>query len=244
VNAMHGSFSILPLRADGLTYEVRGRRLVDGISFEIDRGRRALILGPNGAGKSLTLRLCHGLLQPTSGTIRWSGAARTDARKRHAMVFQRPVLLRRSARANLEHALSLTPRSRRERAARADEALERFGLADMARRPARVLSGGERQRLAMARAWALVPEVLFLDEPTAALDPAATRAVEGMIGAFHAEGMAIVMTTHDLGQARRLADEVLFLHHGRLLEHTPAGEFFERPRSEAARAFMRGDLLW
>ena len=114
----------------------------------------------------------------------------------------------------------------------------------MARRPAQVLSGGEQQRLAMARAWALSPEVLFLDEPTASLDPAATRAVEAMIKVLHADGMTIVMTTHDLGQARRLADEVLFLHNGRLLEQTPADEFFARPRSEAARAFMSGELLW
>jgi tungstate transport system ATP-binding protein len=241
---MHGGFSILPLRAEALTYAARGKTLVDGVTFEIGRGRRTIIMGPNGAGKSLTLRLCHGLLQPTAGAIRWNGAAQTGGRKRHAMVFQRPVLLRRSALANLSHALSLTARSRRERRTRAQDALHRFGLAALAQRPARVLSGGEQQRLAMARAWALTPEVLFLDEPTAALDPAATRAVEEMIAAFHADGMTIVMTTHDLGQARRLADEVLFLHHGRLLEQTPADEFFERPRSEAARAFVKGELLW
>jgi tungstate transport system ATP-binding protein len=241
---MHGGFSILPLRADALTFAARGRTLVDGVSFEIGRGRRTIIMGPNGAGKSLTLRLCHGLLLPTSGAIRWNGPTQANGRKRHAMVFQRPVMLRRSAFANLTHALSLTSRSRRERHARARDALDRFGLSEMARRPARVLSGGEQQRLAMARAWALAPEVLFLDEPTSALDPAATRAVEEMIEAFHADGMTIVMTTHDLGQARRLADEVLFLHNGRLLEQTPAEEFFERPRSEPARAFIRGELLW
>lgn len=241
---MHGSFSILPLRADELTYTVRGRALVDGISFEIARGRRTIIMGPNGAGKSLTLRLCHGLLQPTSGSVTWNGTIQANGRKRHAMVFQRPVMLRRSALANLTHALSLKNASRVARHVRAKEALDRFGLAGMARRPARILSGGEQQRLAMARAWALDPEALFLDEPTSALDPAATRAVEEMIGSFHADGMTIVMTTHDLGQARRLADEVLFLHHGRVTEHTPADEFFERPRSEAARAFIKGELLW
>jgi tungstate transport system ATP-binding protein len=244
VNAMHGGFSILPLSVEGLTYIVRGRALVDGISFQIVRGRRTIIMGPNGAGKSLTLRFCHGLLQPTSGSIRWNGALHGSGRRRHAMVFQRPVMLRRSALANLTYALRLGNTRRVERQARAREALDRFGLADMARRPARVLSGGEQQRLAMARAWVLDPELLFLDEPTSALDPAATRAVEEMIGAFHADGMTIVMTTHDLGQARRLADEVLFLHHGRVLEQTPADEFFERPRSEAARAFVKGELLW
>jgi tungstate transport system ATP-binding protein len=241
---MHGPASILPLRVEGLTYVVGGKAFVDGVSFEIDRGRKTVILGPNGAGKSLTLRLCHGLIAPASGSVRWSGADIRNGRKRHAMVFQRPVLLRRSALANLLHALSVSSHGRRERRARANSALARFGLAALARRPARVLSGGEQQRLAMARAWALRPEVLFLDEPTAALDPAATRAVEEMIAAFHAEGTAIVMTTHDLGQARRLADEVLFLHRGRLLEQTPADEFFARPRSEPARAFVKGELVW
>jgi len=241
---MHGGFSILPLRVDALTYSVRGRALVEDLSFEIARGSRTIIMGPNGAGKSLTLRLCHGLLQPTSGSVRWSGAIQADGRKRHAMVFQRPVMLRRSALSNLVHALSLGNPSRAERHARAKAALDRFGLAGLARRPARNLSGGEQQRLAMARAWALDPEVLFLDEPTSALDPAATRAVEEMIEAFHAGGMTIVMTTHDLGQARRLAGQVLFLHHGRMLEKTPADIFFERPRSDAARAFIKGELLW
>jgi tungstate transport system ATP-binding protein len=241
---MHGAFGILPLRVEALTYAVRGKPLVEGVSFEIAQGRRTIILGPNGAGKSLTLRLCHGLLAPTSGTIRWSGPETRGGRKRHAMVFQRPVLLRRSALANIRHALGLALLTGRERRERAFAALERFGLAPLARRPARVLSGGEQQRLAMARAWALAPEVLFLDEPTAALDPAAARAVEEMIAAFHRDGMTIVMTTHDLGQAHRLADDVLFLHHGRLLEQTPAEEFFERPRSEPARAFVKGELLW
>lgn len=244
MNVMHGGFSILPLCADRLTYTVREQALVDGVSFEVGRGTRTIIMGPNGAGKSLTLRLCHGLLQPTSGSVRWNSAIQGSGHKRHAMVFQRPVMLRRSALANLTHALSLKSWSRIERNAKANDALTRFGLADMARRPARILSGGEQQRLAMARAWALDPEVLFLDEPTSALDPAATRAVEEMIEAFHADGMTIVMTTHDLGQARRLADEVLFLHHGRVMEQTPADEFFERPRSEAARAFIKGELLW
>ena len=241
---MHGGFSILPLRAEALTYAVRGKTLVDGVSFQIERGSRTLVMGPNGAGKSLLLRLCHGLLEPSAGAVRWNAPAAAGGRKRHVMVFQRPVMLRRSALGNLTYALGLIDGSRSARSARAREALDRFGLSSLARRPARLLSGGEQQRLAMARAWSLEPELMFLDEPTSALDPAAKRAVEDMIQAFHADGMTIVMTTHDLGQARRLGDEVLFLHHGRLLEQTPADEFFERPRSEAARAFIKGELLW
>jgi tungstate transport system ATP-binding protein len=160
------------------------------------------------------------------------------------MVFQRPVMLRRSAAANIDYALSLTGLDRATRARRVEEALERTGLAPLARRPARVLSGGEQQRLALARAWALGPDVVFLDEPTASLDPAATRAVEDIVNAFHNSGAKIVMTTHDLGQARRLADEVIFLHRGRMLERESAERFFSAPASAEARAFVRGELLW
>lgn len=241
---MHGLPSILPLRLEAVGYAVRGKSLLSDLSLDITAGRRTLVLGPNGAGKSLTLRLCHGLLQPTNGRVAWLGAGARSPRRRHAMVFQRPVMLRRSALANITHALSLQGIGREQRVEQAVAALRHFGLEALADRPARVLSGGEQQRLAMARAWALRPEVLFLDEPCAALDPGATRAIEEMIQAFHRAGVTIVMTTHDLGQARRLADEVIFLHHGRLLEQTPAAEFFRQPRSEAAGAFLKGELLW
>lgn len=228
---------------DGVSLAVRGRTLIDGMSFTLERGRRTVLLGPNGAGKSLTLRLCHKLVAPTSGRITWNLGA-DGSPLRHAMVFQRPVLLRRSAFANLVHAAALAGLDFRARRMRATEALERFGLTPFAGQAARTLSGGEQQRLAIARAWALRPDVLFLDEPTAALDPAATRAVEIMIEACHRDGMTILMTTHDLGQARRLADEILFLSHGRLLERAPTAEFFQSPRTEEAQAFLRGDLLW
>ena len=241
---MHAPVSILPLRLDEVTYAVRGKPLIEGVSFTLERGRRVVLLGPNGAGKSLTLRLCHGLVRPTAGKVLWQGAPPGEKRRRHAMVFQRPVLLRRTAFANLVHAAGLAGLGFGDRRARASEALEHFGLARFADRAARTLSGGEQQRLAIARAWALRPEVLFLDEPTAALDPAATRAVEETIRLCHADGMTILMTTHDLGQARRLADEILFLHQGRLVEGAPARRFFEEPRTEEAQAFLRGDLLW
>jgi len=241
---MHAPVSILPLRLENVSYAVRGKILVDSLSFALERGRRVVLLGPNGAGKSLTLRLCHGLVKPSAGKILWQGAPQGEKRLRHAMVFQRPVLLRRTAFANLVHAAGLAGLGFRDRRIRAAEALEHFGLTPFADRAARSLSGGEQQRLAIARAWALRPEVLFLDEPTAALDPAATRAVEETIRLCHADGMTILMTTHDLGQARRLADEILFLHQGRLAESAPAPKFFEEPRTEGAQAFLRGDLLW
>ncbi|HKI97609.1 MAG TPA: phosphate ABC transporter ATP-binding protein [bacterium] len=235
---------ILPLRLEGVSFAIDGQRLLHDLSFELRAGQRTVLMGPNGAGKSLTLRLCHGLLKPSAGTVRWLGPEGVHARDRQAMVFQRPVLLRRTALANVAYALGLKGVPRRERRAMAMHALEQSGLAALAQRQARVLSGGEQQRLTLARAWALRPEVLFLDEPTANLDPAATRAVESVIQAIQAAGTKIVMTTHDLGQARRLADEVLFLHHGRLLEQAPADRFFTAPGSAEARAFLRGELLW
>jgi tungstate transport system ATP-binding protein len=236
--------SILPLELRDLRYAVREQELVKGISLRVEAAGNTVILGPNGAGKSLILRLAHGLIEPSSGSVCWLGAADGTSALRQAMVFERPVLLRRSAAANVEYALALRGMERARRRSRVAEVLEKTGLAAIAQRPARVLSAGEQQRLALARAWALSPEVLFLDEPTAALDPSATRSVEAIIESIAASGCKIVMTTHDLGQAQRLADEVVFLARGELREHTPASQFFESPRSEEARAFLRGELLW
>lgn len=235
--------SSLPLRLSGVRYSVGEATLIPALSLTLGGHGITVILGPNGAGKSLTLRLCHGLIRPTAGSVEWLGPGAATIRRRHAMVFQRPVMLRRSARGNLIHALALAGFGYRSRRTAAGAALERFGLIDLADRPARVLSGGEQQRLALARAWSLHPEVLFLDEPTANLDPTATRAVESMIEEFVRDGIRIVMTTHDLGQARRLADEVMFLNRGMLIEHAPAASFFDQPRTKEAAAFLRGDLL-
>ncbi|HEX6065574.1 MAG TPA: ATP-binding cassette domain-containing protein [Longimicrobiales bacterium] len=233
---------MLPLVLDRISFAVKGRPIIDRISADIDEGPRTIILGPNGAGKSVLMRLCHGLLEPTSGSITWHGAV--NDRRRQAMVFQRPVMLRRSALANIVYALHLAGISPRECRLRAEDVLEAVGLANVAHRPARVLSGGEQQRLALARAWALGPEVLFLDEPTANLDPGATRDVETLIGQIRAGGTKIVMTTHNLGQAKRLGDEILFLSQGRLVERAAVDDFFTRPASPEADAFIRGELPW
>jgi tungstate transport system ATP-binding protein len=185
----------------------------------------------------------HGLLAPTSGEVSWQDADPERLRRKQAMVFQRPVLLRRSARANIEYALAVAGVARHARAARADAALARARLAHLAGAPARVLSGGEQQLLSIARALATAPEILILDEPTSNLDPAATKAIEALLGAARAEGVRVVLVTHDLGQARRLADEVAFLHRGRLIERTGREAFFAEPRSAAAQAFLRGEIV-
>ena len=233
---------MLPLVLDRVWFAVNGKAIISGISMEITAGARTVILGPNGAGKSVLMRLCHGLLAPTSGTVSWRGPG--NGRGRQAMVFQRPVMLRRSALANVVYGLRLARLPLRESEMRARDVLEAVGLAGIADRPARVLSGGEQQRLALARAWALGPEVLFLDEPTANLDPGAVRDIETLIGQIRAGGTKIVMTTHNLGQAKRLGDEILFLSQGRLVERTPVGQFFTTPASAEAEAFIRGELPW
>lgn len=239
-----GEPCILPLTVSAVGFKAGGQLLLDGVSFVLPAGSCTVVLGPNGAGKSLLLRLCHGLLQPSAGMIDWAGLTPAAARGFLAMVFQRPVLLRRSTAANITYALGVRGIGRGERKLRALEALARTDLAHLARRPARVLSGGEQQRLAIARAWALKPQALFLDEPTSNLDPAATRAVEELVRTIHRSGTTVLMTTHDLSQARRLARDVLFLHQGRLLEHTPATAFFSQPKSAAAAAFIQGELLY
>lgn len=245
MTAMRDRPSVLPLSAEGLVFEAGGARLVDGIDLAVGPGDRFAFVGPNGAGKTLTLRMLHGLVRPTGGRVRWAAGGGTAAgRKRHAMVFQKPAMLRRTALANVRHALAAAGVPRAEIAGRARAALARFGLEALASRPARVLSGGEQQRLAIARAAALEPDVLFLDEPTAALDPGATRQIEAMFDDLHAAGVTLVFSTHDLGQARRLADRAAIFGKGRIVEQGPAAVVLESPRSDEAQAFLRGDLLW
>jgi tungstate transport system ATP-binding protein len=231
---------MLPLVLDAISFRAGGKAIIDRVSVEISTGPRTVILGPNGAGKSVLMRLCHGLFEPTSGTIVWQGS--NGGHRRQAMVFQRPVMLRRSALANVIYGMRLAGITSRERELRARDVLEAVGLLHLSGRPARMLSGGEQQRVALARAWALNPEVLFLDEPTANLDPGASRDIENIIAQIHASGTKIIMTTHNLGQARRLADEILFLHQGRLVERAAVEPFFRQPESAEAASFIRDEI--
>ena len=226
-----------------LVFAGRGHRALDDVSACLTC-RRIAILGPNGAGKSVLLRVMHGLLAPTAGRVTWSAVA--GRAPRIAMVFQRPVLLRRSVLDNVTYALRQSAAHRHEPAAqlreRAHAALKRVALAHLGPRAGRVLSGGEQQRVALARAWALEPDVLLLDEPTASLDPGATRAIEGVIHEIAATGVAVLLTTHHRGIAKRFAEEVLLLDRGRVAEQASTREFFTAPRSDAARAYLEGEL--
>ena len=213
-----------------------GRPLIHGVSFTLERGSIVMLLGPNGAGKSMLLKLCHGLIEPDLGERAWARATS------HAYVSQASLFLRRSALANVIHTLSLVgwPKSTRRR--RALRALIKFGLKNFVHHPARRLSGGEQQKLAIARAWAADRAVLLLDEPTASLDPKATKEVESHIAALKRENVTIIMSTHDIAQARRLADRILFLNSGRLLEDAAASHFFNGPANMTARHFLAGVL--
>ena len=231
----------LPLEVEGLSYRRENRSLLSGINVKLENPKRTIIMGPNGAGKSLFLRIIHGLIKPTSGEVRWGGEVIDDqARLRQALVFQRPVLLRRSVAANIDFILSLRGRSNEQKR---DHLLDRVSLSDFADQPARRLSGGEQQRLALARSLALEPDVLMLDEPTANLDPSSVLMIEEIVNEVCRAGTKIIFVTHDLAQARRLGDEIMFMHKGRILELTDADTFFDNPKSADAGDFLTGKLL-
>jgi tungstate transport system ATP-binding protein len=201
-----------------------------------------VLIGPNGSGKTTLLRVAMGLIRPSQGRVSWADCDAVPPTRR-AIVFQRPTMLRRSAAANVHYALAAAriPRARHD--SRIDELLGLVGLRQAADRSARRLSGGEQQRLAVARALAREPDVLFLDEPTASLDPASTKALEDVIAAVAARGIKVVLSTHDLGEARRLAGEIVLLHRGRIVESGPAVQFFDSPKTDIARKFLAGELL-
>jgi tungstate transport system ATP-binding protein len=239
---MRAPTSDLPLVLDGVSLQAGATTILDRLNLTIAPGAPTLIVGPNGAGKTSLLRLCMGLARPSTGRISWGGRTESTLRRR-AILFQRPVMLRRTAAANVAYALAQAGTPRRQRASRVAALLDRVGLAELAQRPARRLSGGEQQRLALARALARDPEVLLLDEPTANLDPAATRSVEAIILMAAQSGIKIVMASHDLGQVRRLAGEVIFLVRGAVCEQGRAADFLDHPTTPEAAAFVRGDLV-
>ena len=233
---------VFPMRARGVGVEFGRVRALDRVDLDVDRGAALAVLGANGAGKSVLLRALHGLVAPTSGSITWASA--TGRPPAQAMVFQRPVLLRRSAIANVAYALHVNGVRGGEAQRRARAALDHVNLGHLADRQARVLSGGEQQRLALARAWALEPQLLFLDEPTSSLDPTAAADVEAIIRDIHGSGTSVVFATHNLGFARRFARDIAFLHAGTLVEVTRADLFFRNPASPEAARFLEGELPW
>jgi len=231
----------LRLRAVGL--RIGAHPVLAGVDLDLPLAGRTVVVGPNGAGKSTLLQVVHGLVPPDAGSVAGFDAAGAPCLPRFALVFQRPVMLRRSVLGNVEHALQVAGVPAAQRSMRAAAALADVGLASLADRAARRLSGGEQQRLAIARAQALEPDCLLLDEPTSSLDPAAGSAIERHLLALSARGCGLVMSTHDLGQARRIAERIVLMHRGQVVEAGDAAAFFAAPRTETGRRFLAGDWL-
>ncbi len=239
---MRAPSSDLPLVFSGVSITAGAIPILDRIDLTINAGAPTVLIGPNGSGKTTLLRTAMGLIAPSQGHVSWGG--REDVPPvRRAIVFQRPAMLRRSALGNLRYALAAAGVPRSSRAERAAELMALVGLLGLEHRPARRLSGGEQQRLALARALARDPDLLLLDEPTASLDPAATKAIEDLVRAITARGVKVVMSTHDLGQAHRIGGEIALMHRGRVVECAPADTFFNSPQTDEARRFIAGELL-
>ncbi len=235
--------SILPLDVKNAEVRRRGKTLIGPLSTTISAEGFSIVMGPNGAGKTTFLRMLHGMERlKRGGSLRWQ-CAEKEARTRQAFVFQAPIMMRRSALDNVAYPLILHGVGRKDARRQAAAWLERVGLGDSSTKQATILSGGERQKLAIARALIRGPDVLFLDEPCANLDGRATREVEAVLKDAHDGGTRIVMATHDLGQAKRLAQDVWFIHHGNILEITAAEQFFTQPTTTEARAFVSGDIV-
>lgn len=240
--AMRAPLSDLPVMLEEVSLLAREVTILGNVTLTFAAGAPTVLVGPNGSGKTSLMRVAMGLVRPTAGRVIFGGRSDVPPLRR-AIVFQRPVMLRRSAIGNLRYALAAANVPRNERGKRADELLGLVGLSGLGERPARRMSGGEQQRLAIARALAKEPEILFLDEPTASLDPAATKATEDIIQTIAARGIKIVMATHDLGEARRLAGEIVLMHRGRIVEIADTATFFNAPKTDAVRRFVSGELL-
>jgi tungstate transport system ATP-binding protein len=224
------------MRFEGVSVRAGLAEILNDVTVSLYRGAPTVLMGPNGSGKTTFLKLAMGLIVPTVGAIH------VPTSMRQSLVFQRPVMLRRSVAENIDFARIAAglPRS----SVAISDLLATVGLAGLADRPARKLSGGEQQRLALARALAREPDVLFLDEPTASLDPASTKAIEDLIASIAASGVKIVMATHDLGQAKRLAGDAVLFVGGRVVEHAPRSQFFDAPMSDVTRRFIAGELVF
>ena len=228
----------LLLRLRGTSVRFGTVQALRSVSLDVMRGDFIALIGANGSGKTTLLRLLHGLLA-------FDGAREVLAPQAlQVMVFQRPFMLRLSVQRNVMLALWLAGVPRAQRAVRAAQALQRVGLTALRDRPARALSGGEQQRLALARAWAVRPQIVFLDEPTASLDPSAKKEIEALLESFHADGLTLVMSTHNLGQAKRLTNRVVYLDGGELRADLLTDQFFAGPENGPAGLFLKGELPW
>lgn len=236
------STSILPVTLQDATVRKRGKTILDGATLKLQENGLTIVMGPNGSGKTTLLRLMHGLERPRSGTVNWN-CPQVEARNRQAFVFQTPVMMRRTVLDNIAYPLNIRRMAKADARREAESWATNVGLGSKFNLEARFLSGGERQKLAIARALITNPDVLFLDEPSANLDGTSTREIEAILRTAHKSGTRIVMTTHDIGQARRLATDIVFLNNGKICEQSPARNFFSAARTSEAQAYLKGDIV-
>jgi len=234
--------SILPLTLTDATAHMRGKKLVGPVSLSLAATGFTMIIGPNGAGKTTLLRLMHGLQRCTKGEVSWA-VSPAQARHRQGFVFQSPIMMRRRVSDSLAYPLRLRGMSKSAALEKATQCAQDFELSELLDNWAPMLSGGEKQKLSLARALITEPEILFLDEPCANLDGRATREIEGILQNVKTNGTRLVMSTHNMGQAKRLADDVVFMLHGAVHEHRNATQFFEAPITPEADAFIKGDIV-
>lgn len=233
---------ILPMKMQGAVVKRRSKTLLGPVDLDISAAGFTIVLGPNGSGKTTLLRALHGLERLSSGHIHWQMPL-AAAQLHQAFVFQTPVMMRRSVRDNLSYPLCLHGVNKEVAETTVDDWAARIGLTHALDQPAPQLSGGEKQKLALARALIRTPQIIFLDEPCASLDGRATREIEAILKDAQAAGTRIVMATHDIGQARRLAEDVAFMMHGMIAETGPADAFFAGPATPQAVALLKGDIV-
>ena len=216
---------------------VNGKSLLSEIDLTIVEGESVVVLGANGAGKSTLLKLCNGLITPSNGSVQ------TPPLHQQSLIFQRPALLQRSVLDNVRYVLSVRGIAEPACSEQARRALAACNLSAISNQSARSLSGGEQQRLSLARAWACEPRLLLADEPTANLAPTAMRDVETLLHTVQSGGTTLVLTTHNVAQAKRIARRIIFLDSGKIVEDRPAADFFVSPHSAAARTYLEGESL-
>lgn len=248
VQASQQKSAVCPVTATDVGIERAGRNLVSiphvAFGSDVSQGSCTMIVGPNGAGKSLLVRTLCALQVPDTGHIQWAGEAPDTARRHQVgLMLQKPVLLKRSALANLLYALRQTTVSGKQCRSLALDGLQQAGLAELSRVPAHRLSGGEQQRLALARALLLKPDILFLDEATASVDPASTLVIEQQLRESIGQGLTVVMVTHDQAQVQRLGEHVLLMHKGQVIEHATRDDFFDAPAHDLTRRWIAGEIL-
>jgi len=233
---------LFPLQAKQAIVRRKGKVLAGPIDLTLQGQGVTIVIGPNGAGKTTLLKMLHGIVRLNGGSLNWA-CSTDEAQKRQGFVFQSPVMMRRSVLENIAYPLRLIGVAKAEARQRAQDWAEQVGLGHALKQQATLLSGGERQKLALARALIRDPAVLFLDEPCASLDGRATREIEEILIRAAANGTRLIMSTHNMGQAQRLADEVIFVLHGTIQEFSPAEVFFAEPETKQGRAFLRGDIV-